>query len=177
MEPGGQVTVEMGRFTTEPGQVPVARALVDAPVEVLGAPLRLTAIVVGNPHCVAWFPPGTDLDGLPWRDWGAALEVHPLFPNRTNVQFACVAGPWLLRLRIWERGAGETSASGSSACAVAASAALLGYGEGTLCLHMPGGQLQVRVHESGELTLRGPVEEVGLLETSPDLERRLWGTG
>ncbi len=168
------VTVEMGQATVEPAMVPCTQPLSRTPVEILGTALPLTAIGVGNPHCVVFFPPDTDLDALPWRRWGAALEVHPLFPNRTNVQFARVAGRGAVEMRIWERGAGETSASGSSACAVATAAFLHGLvspkmgGRKTgVTLTMPGGELSVTVREDLRLTLRGPVEEVGRIELSP----------
>ncbi len=169
----GDVTVQMGRFTTSTEGVPVARELVDAVVEVGGQQLRLTAIGVGNPHCVAWFDHSVDLDALDWRRWGAALEVHPLFPNRTNVQFARPGEAGVLHARVWERGAGETQASGSSACAVASSASLLGLGSGALEVRMPGGSLWVTVHADRALTLRGDVEEVGMLHPRPDLLARL----
>lgn len=168
------VTVEMGRATTEPAAVPCTRVLSQTPVEICGARLPLTAVGVGNPHCVVFFPPETELDALPWREWGAALEVHPLFPNRTNVQFARVLSRDTIEMRIWERGAGETSASGSSSCAVAVAACLHGLvtpksGEqkAAITLVMPGGELSVTVREDLFLTLRGPVEEVGWIELSP----------
>jgi len=106
----GDVTVSMGPARFQPGQVPCTRPLRASAVEVLGARLELTAVGTGNPHCVCFVDallpagPGADdvergaaldaaLDTLPWRAWGAALEVHPLFPRRTNVQFACLLPP------------------------------------------------------------------------------------
>lgn len=172
-----QVTVEMGRYSTEAAQVPVVEALVDAPVRVGDHTLRLTAVGLGNPHCVAWFDEHEDLDRLPWREWGAALEVDPRFPNRTNVQFARVversAAGGQVEVRIWERGAGETSASGSSACAVAASGVLLGRVGPQVELDMPGGRLSVSVGPDRSLVLRGPVEEVGVYELSEELRAAL----
>jgi diaminopimelate epimerase len=168
------VTVEMGRASVEPGAVPCTQPLSQTPVEVLGATLSLTAVGVGNPHCVVFFPPDTNLDSLPWRKWGAALEVHPMFPNRTNVQFARVLDPKTVEIRIWERGAGETSASGSSSCAVAVAAFLhglispsMGGRKADVTLKMPGGELSVTVRDDLRLTLRGPVAEVGRIELSP----------
>ncbi|MDG1478000.1 MAG: diaminopimelate epimerase [Myxococcota bacterium] len=168
------VTVEMGRATTEPAAVPCTQPLSQTPVEICGTRLSLTAVGVGNPHCVVFFSPETDLDALPWREWGAALEVHPLFPNRTNVQFARVLNRDTIEMRIWERGAGETSASGSSSCAVATAACLHGLvtprpGERktAITLVMPGGELSVTVREDLSLTLHGPAEEVCWIELSP----------
>ncbi|MCK6503086.1 diaminopimelate epimerase [Myxococcota bacterium] len=173
----GEVTVEMGAARFEAEAVPCARPLRLAPVEVAGARLAVTAVGLGNPHCVVLLDDPELLDQVPWRAWGAALEVHPLFPNRTNVQVAAVLprsvgegppgeGPPRLAARIWERGAGETQASGSSACAVAAVAASLGRvaTPGPVQVEMPGGTLLVEVGADLALRLRGPVEEVGAIE-------------
>lgn len=156
------VTVEMGRATFAPAEIPCQQPLLRSPLDIDGDTLHVTAVGVGNPHCVVFFPPDTDLDALPWRRWGAVLERHPLFPNRTNVQFARRRDAHTVEIRIWERGAGETSASGSSSCATAAAAVRLREVEaGPLRLVMPGGELSVTVGDQWALTLRGPVEEVG----------------
>ena len=91
-----------------------------------GEKLTLYAMGIGNPHCVVFVNTVDELDSIAWRKWGAVLEKHPLFPNRTNVQFACVINPQEIEIRIWERKAGETEASGSSSCAVACIAHKLG---------------------------------------------------
>ena len=156
---GAMVTVQMGQATFSPDRVPVTEALVFAPKPVGDVMLPLTAVGLGNPHCVVFL--GTDLDALPWRDWGAALERSPLFPNRTNVQFARVVDAHTIEARVWERGAGETLASGSSACAIAAAAVRLEHCEGTVGVRMPGGELEVTVGRDYSLILRGPVEYVG----------------
>lgn len=159
----GLVTVEMGAASLDPGAVPCTEALRDTPVSVCGETLRLTAVGMGNPHCVALVD-APDLDALPWRDWGRALETDARFPNRTNVQVARVRDRRHLEARIWERGAGETLASGSSACAVAVAAVVLGRVEAAVTVHMPGGQLRVRVGAGLAVTQVGPVEEVGVVE-------------
>ena len=84
---------------------------------------------------------------------GPLLETHPRYPNRTNVQVVHVDGPGEVTARVWERGVGETSASGSSAVAVAAAT----FGEGDVLVHFPGGDLRVRLH-GGRATLVGPAE-------------------
>ncbi len=147
---GRQVEVDMG-----PAEILAS----DARFRVGGDDLRAVLVSVGNPHCVVFVdrPP----DELPWRAWGEALEVHEAFPRRTNVQVARVLGPDRVELRIWERGAGPTLASGSSACAVAAAAIASGRcPRGRLTLEMAGGSLDVTVGDT--LVLRGPVEPVGL---------------
>jgi diaminopimelate epimerase len=153
------------RFTAD--AVPVRRALLDDPIEAAGDVLAAVAVGVGNPHCVV-FREEADLDALPWRAWGAALEVHPDFPNRTNVQVARVVDACTLEIRIWERGAGETLASGSSSCAVAAAAVKTGrVAAGRLEVRMPGGTLQVTVRDDLSMRLRGPVSPVGRVVLHP----------
>jgi len=107
----------------------------------------VTPVSVGNPHAVVVGDP--DDIGL----IGPLLETHPRFPNRTNVQVARVDGPGEVTARVWERGVGETTASGSSAVAVAAAT----HGEGDVVVHFPGGDLRVRL-EGGRATLTGPAE-------------------
>ncbi len=158
---GDDVTVQMGQASFDPSRIPATEEMVFMPKPVGDVMLPLTAVGVGNPHCVVFL--GTELDALPWRSWGAVLENSPLFPNRTNVQFARVIDAHTIEARIWERGAGETQASGSSACAIAAAAVKLDHCEGTLRIRMPGGDLEVTVGRDFSLILRGPVEYVGEL--------------
>ena len=113
------------------------------------AGLDVTSVSVGNPHAVVVGDPG-DLPLI-----GPLLETHPRFPNRTNVQVVRIDGPGEVTARVWERGVGETSASGSSAVAVAAAT----HGEGDVLVHFPGGDLRVRLHD-GRATLTGPAEPV-----------------
>jgi diaminopimelate epimerase len=108
---------------------------------------ELTPVSVGNPHAVVLGDPA-DLPEL-----GPLLETHPHFPNRTNVQIARIDGPGEVTARVWERGVGETTASGSSAVAVAAAT----HGEGVVLVHFPGGDLHVRLRD-GQATLTGPAE-------------------
>jgi len=111
--------------------------------------IELTPIDVGNPHAVVQGDPA-DLPRI-----GPLLETHPRFPNRTNVQIARVDAPGEVTARVWERGVGETSASGSSAVAVAAAT----HGDGDVLVHFPGGDLRVRLRD-GRATLIGPAEPV-----------------
>lgn len=168
------VTVAMGTASFTPADVPV---LADAPVldgelDVDGEVVRVCAVGMGNPHCVLFVD--DDPDVVPWRRWGEAIEVHPRFPRRTNVQVARVTGPDAVEVRIWERGAGPTQASGSSACAVVAAAVRTGRLQpGTVRVVMPGGSVQVRVDDAFAVTLRGPVERVAGIEVDEGwLERR-----
>lgn len=164
---GDAVEVAMGRATTAPAAIPLdGGPLVDAPVDALGRAWALTALSVGNPHAVVFVeePP----DAVDWRALGAHLETHPRWPNRTNVQVARVEGAGRVALRIWERGAGPTQASGSSACAVVAAAVLTGrLPAGAVEAVAPGGTLTVTVTDALDLTLRGPVERVGVFDVDP----------
>lgn len=130
-------------------------------LDVHGNPVELTAVSVGNPHAVVRCeePAREVLLRL-----GPLIETHPRFPGRTNVQLACVDGSHATRALVWERGAGETSASGSSAVAVAATAVARGWCESPVTVHMPGGELQVRLHDD-RATLVGPAECIFVGET------------
>jgi diaminopimelate epimerase len=111
--------------------------------------IEFTPVDVGNPHAVVVDDPAR-LDEL-----GPLLETHPHFPNRTNVQVARVDAAGEVTARVWERGVGETSASGSSAVAVAAAT----HGDGEVVVHFPGGDLRVRLRD-GRASLTGPAEPV-----------------
>src|SRR4051794_28570054 len=106
-------------------------------------------VVVGNPHAVVIGDPA-DIVAI-----GPALETHSRFPNRTNVQVVHVDSPGEVTARVWERGVGETSASGSSAVAIAAAT----HGDGDVLVHFPGGDLRVRLQD-GCATLTGPALRV-----------------
>ncbi len=165
----GLVTVEMGQATFDPAAVPCARPLKAAPVAIGETTLAVTAVGMGNPHCVVFVDDRLGdggLDGLPWRAWGAALEVHPLFPNRTNVQFVQVVDRATLALRVWERGAGATLASGSSACAAAVAAVDAGLVDGDVDVVMEGGTLSVSVGPGLAVVQTGPVEEICVVQST-----------
>ena len=120
----------------------------------VGAPESVDGIVlitvdVGNPHAVVVGNPA-ELPRI-----GPLLETHPRFPNRTNVQVVHVDGPGEVTARVWERGVGETSASGTGAVAIAAAT----HGEGAVVVHFPGGDLHVRL-DNGRAHLRGPAAPV-----------------
>lgn len=129
-------------FESELGEVEVG------PRETVGG-IELTTVTVGNPHAVVLGDPD-EITRL-----GPLLETHPRFPNRTNVQVARVDGPGEVTARVWERGVGETTASGSSAVAVAAAT----HAAGEVLVHFPGGDLRVRL-EHGRAWLTGPAEPV-----------------
>jgi diaminopimelate epimerase len=156
------VTVEMGRATFRAPEIPMNgpdRDVVGVPLQLAdGTALTVTAVSVGNPHCVTFVE---RLDDAACRRLGPLIETHPAFPNRTNVQFARVHARDTLDIRIWERGAGFTLASGSSGCGAAAAAVRNGLCDhGRVRVRMPGGELVVEVRPDWSLRLEGPVAEV-----------------
>ena len=156
------VTVEMGRATFRPSDIPMDVAVAEAVAVPLALPegsaLTVTAVSVGNPHCVAF---RQQLHEAEVRRLGPLIERHPAFPQRTNVQFAKVHGRDDLEIMIWERGAGWTLASGSSSCGAASAAVRNGLCDhGRVRVRMPGGELIVHVRPDWSLRLEGPVEEV-----------------
>jgi diaminopimelate epimerase len=163
------VTVEMGRCTFVAPEIPMngpEREVVRVPLQVDGETLLVTAVSVGNPHCVIF----TDtLDEAQTRRLGPKIERHPAFPNRTNVQFARVASRSQVDILIWERGAGYTLASGSSSSAVACAAVKNGLCDhGLVTVRMPGGILSLDVRPDWSIRLQGPVEEVYAGTFSPE---------
>ncbi len=172
-----EVTVDMGEATFSSSRIPAAgppREVVDEAVEVQGGVLRVTAVNVGNPHCVVFTQ---DLGQVDLLRLGPALECHPLFPQRTNVQFAQVLAPDRVRIRIWERGAGHTLASGSSACAVAAACVRRGLTGRRLQVEMEGGTLRVSVEEGYRLRMTGPASEVYTGQLLPEFVELLRSAG
>ena len=138
-------------------------------LEVAGKTLEVTSLSVGNPHCVNIVEELTP-DHL---KLGAAIETHRAFPNRTNVQFAQVLDRHNVRALIWERGAGHTLASGSSACAAVVACYDKRLVDSPVTVHMEGGDLTIELDASLDLVMTGPVEEVCVGTFSEELRRRL----
>lgn len=156
-------TVEMGRASFRPGDLPCtikSPELILQPIKAVGQSLRFTGVSVGNPHCVVFKDKGGSWTRDDLLRMGPELETHPTFPKRTNVQLAVPSGPHAVSILIWERGAGETQASGSSACAVACAGVRLGFVKSPVRVFAPGGRLDVTVDAQYHLTMKGPVTEV-----------------
>ncbi|MFA4943633.1 MAG: diaminopimelate epimerase [Lentisphaeria bacterium] len=177
---GGRVRVGMGRVSFRSGDIPVAgedretlheTTLVGSPM----TPIIFCAASVGNPHCVVLNPP--TVDEATARRLGPLLETHPLFPKRINVQFLQVLDRHAIRIEIWERGAGYTLASGSSASAAAAAACKLGLCASPVRVRMPGGDLEVEVAPDFQVVQTGPVRAVASGEAAADLLAALAGEG
>ncbi|MEC4891061.1 MAG: diaminopimelate epimerase [Nitrospira sp.] len=170
------VTVEMGQATFKPAALPCTLGvpeLIQQPIDAAGQSLLFTGVSVGNPHCVVFKPTGESWSREELLKLGPVLENHPLFPKRTNVQLAVPTGPKEIFILIWERGAGETQASGSSSCAAASAAVRLGLVKSPVTVKMPGGQLNIEVAPDFSLTMKGPVAEVARGSVSPSFLRGL----
>ena len=158
-----EATVEMGQATFNPAALPCTLGvpeLIQQPIDAAGRALTFTGVSVGNPHCVVFKPAGESWLREDLLTLGPALETHALFPKRTNVQLVVPTGPKEIFILIWERGAGETQASGSSSCAAASAAVRLGLVKSPVTVKMPGGTLRIDVAPDFQLTMKGPVAEV-----------------
>ena len=169
------VTVDMGKAVFAAGKIPVNVPKEEAevldkliPLNQGGDGFKINCVSIGNPHCVVFARDIHEAESMA-REYGPILETHPLFPNRTNVQFAVVDNRKEVSVRIWERGAGYTLASGSSSCAVAAVCVKRGLTDKELTIHMPGGDLALKVSDQFDLTMRGPVEEIGVGNVTGEL--------
>ena len=156
-----RVRVDMGIPRFEPALIPVSiegDAVIDEPVVVGEEVFRITCVSMGNPHAVIFMP---DITGDDLHRIGAMIEHHPLFPERTNVEFVQVISPQELKMRVWERGAGETLACGTGACASLVAAVANGFADRKATLRLLGGDLEIEWDSiSGHLFMTGGAETV-----------------
>lgn len=127
------------------------------PLPVNGVPVMITAMQMGNPNCCIFVD---DFEELNWRQIGKAIEVHPQFPDRTNVVFVKVLSRDLIELRIWERGVGETTASGTCSCAGAVAAMVNKKADRDVRVVMAGGEVRIQWRADGEVVITGTAEVV-----------------
>ncbi len=166
----GGATVDMGRAVFQPIALPCTLRvpeLIQQPVKAAEQSLRFTGVSVGNPHCVVYKKREEHWTRKELLEIGPELENHTIFPKRTNVQLAVPIGPKAISILIWERGAGETQASGSSACAAACAGVRLGLVKSPVTVKAPGGTLEITVDPQYNVTMKGPVTEVARGEISP----------
>ncbi len=150
---GGLTAVNMGQPQLDWQDIPLAHEMDTLALPIDGAPV---ATGMGNPHCTFFVD---DADAVDLAQRGAEIEHHPLYPQRTNVQFAGLIGPNHLRMRVWERGVGITLASGSSSCAVAVAAARRALTGRDVTIDLDGGTLQVSWRDDG-VWMTGPTAHV-----------------
>ncbi|TXI01513.1 MAG: diaminopimelate epimerase [Pseudorhodobacter sp.] len=151
--PDGRVSVNMGPPQLDWQSVPLSHAVDTLHLPLSGDPV---AVGMGNPHCVIFV---ADAEAVDLPALGPGYEHDPLYPQRTNVEFASLTGPDRLRMRVWERGAGITLACGSGACATAVAAHLRGLTGRRVTLDLDGGVLEIDWREDG-VWMTGPVAHV-----------------
>ena len=154
------VKVDMGAPSLSPEQIPVrlgGEAVVGRETEIAGGRYAITCVSMGNPHCVVF---GGDPAAIEIEKVGPKFETAALFPDRTNTEFVQILGGNEIKMRVWERGSGETWACGTGACAAAVAAVLNGYAarDEDIVVHLRGGDLIVRwtkdtVYMTGTATL------------------------
>ena len=160
IQPNGQVTVNMGIPELEPARIPfISDSRQNLYTQDLaGETVRFMAVSMGNPHAVIQVP---DVASAPVERIGPQLESHPVFPRRVNVGFMQVCTREQIRLRVFERGAGETLACGTGACAAVVAGRVQGLLDRQVEVSLPGGILQIEWQGEGEpVWMTGPAETV-----------------
>ena len=160
VEPDGQVTVDMGAPRFEPEAIPfVADARADVySLELDGRTVEASVLSMGNPHAVLRVD---DVESAPVSELGPKLEHHPRFPNRANIGFMQVVDRTLVRLRVWERGSGETLACGTGACAAVVAGRQRGWLDDKVTVRLPGGELHIAWAGEGQpVMMTGPAVSV-----------------
>ncbi|MEE1865546.1 MULTISPECIES: diaminopimelate epimerase [Pseudomonas] len=156
----GQISVDMGPPRLVPADIPFdapAQAL-SYPLEVAGQQIELAAVSMGNPHAVIRV---NDINNAPVHELGPQIEHHPRFPQRVNVGFIQIIDRHRAQLRVWERGAGETQACGTGACAAAVAAISQGWMDSPLLIDLPGGRLSIEWEGPGKpVIMTGPAVRV-----------------
>lgn len=158
--PGGRVRVDMGAPILDSPAIPVSghpRQIIAEQVEVAGEKFTFTAVSMGNPHCVIFLEPDRK---VVVSHLGPLLERHPLFPQGVNVEFCRVENPKQVQVKVWERGAGETLACGTGACASLVAGVLQGKLNRQAKVKLPGGVLNIYWSPQGPVFMEGPAEEV-----------------
>ncbi len=163
MSPSGEVesvTVDMGEPELNAGLVPVrstTEKMVEEPVATSCGEVRGTAVSMGNPHGVVFVD---RIEDVPFETLGPELEKHSMWPDRANIEFLQIISPLEARMRVWERGTGETLACGTGACASAVAAALTGRCGREVTIHLRGGDLHIRWADNGHVMMTGGATEV-----------------
>jgi len=151
--------VDMGKSSFNKDEIPVIfekETAIDEKICVAGQSFSVTCVSMGNPHCVIFVD---DISKAPVNTIGPKIEKLKIFPKKTNVEFAQVVKESEIKLRVWERGAGETLACGTGACATVAAANKLGLTEKQVLVHLPGGDLEIEIL-NGSILMTGPAKEI-----------------
>jgi diaminopimelate epimerase len=157
---GRSVRVDMGKPVFAPDKIPctLPAPVLSRPFEVDGNRFEITVLSMGNPHCVI---PVDFVSGVPLEHIGPLIEHHPIFPQRVNVEFVQVLDRAHLKVRVWERGTGETLACGTGAAAAAVACAKAGLSDTKVAVSLPGGELKIEWHkETSIVFMTGPAQMV-----------------
>lgn len=157
---GKLVKVDMGEPVLEGSLVPTLAEgrIVDRRLAAGDKSFEITCVSMGNPHCVIYVD---DVDGFPVTKYGPLLEVNRFFPKKTNVEFIEVLGRKRIKMRVWERGAGETLACGTGASAAAVASMLKGLTDNKVAVLLKGGRLDIEwSNKDNHVYMTGPAEEV-----------------
>lgn len=154
------VRVDMGEPKLERNLIPMegpSGKVIDEPIQVGENTYNVTCVSMGNPHCITFVP---DISSIPITEVGPSLERHPSFPRKTNVEFIQILNRNEVNMRVWERGAGETLACGTGACATAVACVLNNLTDRNITVHLPGGDLVIEWAENNHVYMTGPGEYV-----------------
>ena len=155
------VKVDMGEPRLTPRDIPAdfdSERIVSQPIKAAGRDYLVTCVSMGNPHCVVFAPA---IEDIKLEEWGTALCTHPAFPKQTNVEFVQVVDKNHMIMRVWERGAGETLACGTGACASVVACVLNGKTERNVTVSLAGGDLDIEWDaDTGRVFMTGPAENV-----------------
>lgn len=155
-----QVRIDMGPPILKGNEIPVKLSgrVINRPIRANGKEIRGTCVSMGNPHCVIFVD---DPKTYPVETYGPLLEKNRIFPNKTNVEFVKVHSPKLIEMRVWERGAGETLACGSGACAAVVACVLNNQTERKVKVQLLGGDLEIEWNRQDDhVYMTGPAETV-----------------
>jgi diaminopimelate epimerase len=166
---GEMVRVDMGEPIFEPEKIPVqiihslsliphpSGGIVDCPLRIADKEFKITCVSMGNPHAVIVVD---DVAKFPVTYYGPMIETHAIFPGKSNVEFIEIISGKEIKMRVWERGAGETMACGTGACAAAVASNVKGLTEGNVTIHLPGGDLLIERASDNHVYMTGPAVEV-----------------
>lgn len=192
---GNRVKVDMGEPVFDPGKIPVdinndnldahlatsnpptphlgkggkggfeRVKIIDYPLQIADREFKVTCISMGNPHAVVFVD---NLADFPVAQYGPIIEIHPIFPRRTNVEFIQPVNRSEIKMRVWERGSGETMACGTGASAAAVASCLKGLTEKKVTVHLNGGDLLIEHASNNHVYMTGPAEKVfeGVIDIS-----------
>ncbi len=168
---GELIRVDMGEPILEARLIPVKtsakykKEVIEMPIKAGKRNLKITCVSMGNPHAVAFIE---DIETFPIYELGPIIEKNKIFPKGTNVEFVRVTNSKRLLMRVWERGAGETAACGTGACAAVVAANLTGRVKRSVTVNLMGGELKIELGKDNHVYMTGPAVEsfTGTLETA-----------